>query len=138
MLKKEITYTDYDGNEVTETFYFNINKAELIEMEMHDGGGYGDRLKKIAEEKNIPLMMETFKSLILKSVGIKSEDGKFFRKPAGYAEDFESSEAYSVLFSELLTNADAATAFISGILPLTDDQRKDLVNQAKASIPATT
>lgn len=138
MLKKEITYTNYDGVEVTETFYFNLNKAELFEMEASEGGGYSDKLKRISENKDVPLMMQTFKSLILKSVGIKSEDGKFFRKPAGYAEDFESSEAYSVLFSELLTNAEAAAAFVSGILPLSNEQRNDLMNQAKAAIPEKT
>lgn len=34
MLEKVITYTDYDGNERKEKFYFNLTKAELTEMEL--------------------------------------------------------------------------------------------------------
>lgn len=131
MLKKTITYTDYDGNERTEDYYFHLNQAEIIEMEASEDGGFGEMLKKIVEEKNVPLMMKTFKTLIVKSVGIKSEDGKHFRKPDGYGEDFVSSEAYSVLFSDLCTNAEEATAFISGILPLNDAQRKEMLEKAK-------
>ncbi len=131
MIKKTITYTDYDGNEVTEDYYFNISKAELIEIEASEGDGYGEKFKKMVDEKDIPLMMKTFKSLILNSIGIKAEDGKHFRKPEGYAEDFACSEAYSVLFSELCTDATAATAFIAGILPLDAQQRKEFLEQAK-------
>lgn len=131
MLKKTLTYEDYNGNTVTEDYYFNLNKAEVIEMEASADGGYGEMLKKIVEEKNVSLMMTTFKTLILKSVGIKSEDGKHFRKSPEIAADFESSEAYSALFSELCTNAEAATAFIAGILPIDATQRKDLLEKAK-------
>ena len=139
MLKKTITYEDYNGNQVTEDFYFNLNKAEIIEMEASEGEGYGEMLKKIAEEKNIPLMMKTFKSFILKSVGIKSEDGKHFRKSPEIVADFESSEAYSVLFSELCTDASAATAFIAGILPLDANQKKEFFEKAKnTELPSNT
>lgn len=131
MLKKTLTYEDYNGNTVTEDYYFNLNKAEVIEMEASAEGGYGEMLKKIVEEKNVSLMMTTFKTLILKSVGIKSEDGKHFRKSPEIAADFESSEAYSALFSELCTSAEAATAFIAGILPIDATQRKDLLEKAK-------
>ena len=131
MLKKTLTYEDYNGNTVTEDYYFNLNKAEVIEMEASAEGGYGEMLKKIVEEKNVSLMMTTFKTLILKSVGIKSEDGKHFRKSPEIAADFESSEAYSALFSELCTSAEAATAFIAGILPIDAAQRKDLLEKAK-------
>ena len=133
MLKKTITYTDFNGNEVTEDFYFNFTKAEVIEMEASAEGGYGEMIKKIAEEKNVSLMMKTFKEFILNSVGVKSEDGKRFRKSKEYTEEFASSEAYSVLFTELCTDADAATAFISGIFPLDADQRKQFLEQAKVT-----
>lgn len=138
MLKKTITYEDYNGNTITEDFYFNLSKAEVIEMEASTTGGYGEMLKKIVEEKNIPLMMTTFKTFILKSVGLKSEDGKHFRKNPEIVADFESSEAYSVLFSELCTSAEAATAFIAGILPMDATQRKDLLEKAKnTELPAS-
>ena len=137
MIKKTITYTDYDGNEVTEDYYFHLNKAEVIEMEASEDGAFSETLKRIAEEKNATLMMKTFKTLILKSVGIKSEDGKHFRKPEGFAEDFESSEAYSALFSELCTNVDEATRFISGILPLDAKQREEIMSKV-SSLPAET
>lgn len=139
MLKKTLTYEDYNGNQVTEDYYFNLSKAEVIEMEASAEGGFGEMLKKIAEEKNVPLMMSTFKMFILKSVGIKSEDGKHFRKSPEITADFESSEAYSTLFSELCTSAEAATAFIAGILPVDAAQRNDLIAKAKTmQIPSET
>lgn len=137
MLKKTITYTDYDGNERTEDYWFHLNKVDVMEMEASEDGGYSEMLKKMVEEKNVPLMMKTFKTLILKSVGIKSEDGKHFRKPEGYAEDFASTEAYSVLFAELCTNAESAISFISGILPLDAQQRKELMSKV-TELPAET
>lgn len=117
MLKKTISYTDYDGNERTEDFYFNLSKAELGEMELSTAGGMEKMLKSIVADEDGKRMIEIFKDIILKSYGVKSLDGKRFIKSAELREEFSQTEAYSNLFIELLTNADKASEFINGIMP---------------------
>lgn len=117
MLKKTITYTDYDGNERTEDYYFNLSKAELLEMEMSTNGGLEKFCQKIIAEKDTKRMMEMWKELILKSYGEKSLDGKRFIKNQELVDSFTQTEAYSELFMELASNADTAAAFVKGIIP---------------------
>lgn len=131
MLKKDITYTDYNGNTVTESFYFHLNKAEIAEKELNTEGGYAAMLERIGKSKNGADIMRTFKEFILMSYGIKSEDGKHFRKSQEIRDDFEHSEAYSELFMELCTDAQAAVNFLSGIFPFSDAQRKEFNDKAK-------
>lgn len=125
MLKKSITYINYNDEEVTEDFYFNINKAELMELELSTPGGFSESIKAIVAEKNVPLIMSTFKKLILKSYGEKSPDGKHFSKSEDISNKFENTEAYSSLFMELVTDAQKAGDFVTGILP------KDIQDEAK-------
>ena len=123
MLKKTITYTDFDGNDRTEDFYFNLTKAEVTEMEMSTDGGMAKLLKKIVDEQDSKKIIEHFKTLILNSYGEKSLDGKRFVKSNELRDSFVQSEAYSELFMELATNAEAASAFVNGILPtMTNDK----------------
>lgn len=117
MLKKTITYTDYNGVEVTEDFYFNLSKAELMEMQLETEGGLGENIQKIVSAKNVPEIVKVFKRLVLKAYGVKSPDGKYFEKSDEISKKFASTEAYSTLFMELATDADAASAFIQGIMP---------------------
>jgi hypothetical protein len=117
MLKKTITYKDFDGNERTEDFYFNLTKAEVMEMELGVTGGMTQMLQKIIEKQDSKQIIEIFKEIVLKSYGEKSPDGKRFVKNQELRDAFEQTNAYSELFMELATNADAATAFVNGILP---------------------
>lgn len=117
MLKKTITYTDYDGRERTEDFYFNLNKAELTEMEMSVKGGLAAMINKIISAEDSPTLIKIFKDLILKAYGEKSLDGKRFIKSQELRDSFQQCEAYSVLFMELATDADAASNFIRGLVP---------------------
>lgn len=117
MLKKTITYTDYNGMERTEDFYFNLSKAELMEMEMSTAGGMDAYVAKIVNAQDAPSIIKTFKELILKSYGEKSLDGKRFEKSPAKADAFAQTEAYSELFMELATNADSAIKFCNGIIP---------------------
>lgn len=117
MLKKTIKYVDYDGETRTEDFYFNLSKAEVMEMEMSVAGGMANKLTKITESKDPPLIMKTFKELILKSYGEKSDDGRRFIKSEELSTAFLQTEAYSKLFMELCTNAGAASEFVNGVLP---------------------
>ena len=117
MLKKTITYTDYNNNERTENFYFNLTKAELMEMEMSTNGGLAEMINKIVASQDAPSIIKIFKELVLKAYGEKSLDGKRFIKNDDIREEFSQTEAYSQLFMELATDADAAAAFVNGIMP---------------------
>ena len=117
MLKKIITYTDYNGVERTEPFYFNLSKAELMEMELGVTGGMTEMLDKIIAAKDAPSLMKTFKEMIMKYYGIKSDDGKRLIKSEELSIAFTQTEAYSVLFMELITDDKAAADFVNGIIP---------------------
>ena len=117
MLKKTIKYTDYNGVERTEDFHFNLSKAEIMEMQLTTVGGLDAYLKKIISAQDMPTLMRIFKDLVLKSYGVKSDDGRRFIKNDQLREEFEQTEAYSILYMELSTDADAAAAFVNGIIP---------------------
>lgn len=120
MLKKTITYTDYNGSERTEDFYFNLTKAEVVEMEMSTTGGLVEMIKKIVAAQDAPSIIAIFKKLILKAYGEKSPDGKRFIKSDEISNAFSQTEAYSQLFMELATDADKAAEFVNGITPNVD------------------
>lgn len=117
MLKKTINYVDYDGAEREETFYFNLSEAEIMEMQMGTTGGLAEMIQRIVEAQDAPSIMKTFKDIILKAYGVKSPDGKRFIKNDTLREEFSQTEAYSKLFIELATDADAAAKFINAIVP---------------------
>ena len=121
MLLKTITFLDLDGNSLTENFWFHLTKAEVTEMELEQKGGLTAHLTHIVESENASAIIGTFKDIITRSHGIRNADGKGFDKSLEISRKFLSSDAYSELFMELVTDADASADFIKGIVP------KDLV-----------
>jgi hypothetical protein len=117
VLKKTITYTDFNDEEVSEDFFFHLSKAELVELEMSHQGGLSEALKRIVEAEDGKGIVQEFKNIILSAYGQRSSDGKRFIKNQQLREEFESTEAYSTLFIELVTNTDAAIEFINGVIP---------------------
>ena len=117
MLKKTITYIDYNDVERTEDLYFNLTKAEITEMEMSTTGGLSEKIQNIVQAQDIPEIIKIFKELVLKAYGVKSLDGKRFEKSDKLRTEFEQTEAYSQLFMKLATDADAASKFVNGIIP---------------------
>ena len=117
MIKKTITYTDYDGLERTEEFRFNLTKAELIDMELTTAGTFSETMKRIIAEKDIIRIAKLFKELLLKSYGVKSDDGKRFIKSQELSEAFSQTEAYSDLYIELLSNPEEAAKFFAEVAP---------------------
>lgn len=117
MLKKTITYIDYNGVYRTEDFYFNLSKAEVLEMEMSTDGGLAEMINRIVALKDAPTIIKVFKGLILKAYGEKSADGKQFVKSEELSTAFSQTEAYSTLFMELATDANKAADFVNGIVP---------------------
>lgn len=117
MLKKTIPYVDYNGVERKEDFYFNLDEAEIAEMELSTVGGYSEMVKSIIAADDRPTLIKIFKELILKTYGVKSPDGKQFVKNEEVSTAFKNTRAYSVLFMELATNTEAAIEFVNGVIP---------------------
>ena len=117
MFKKTVTYTDYNDVKRTETFFFNLTKAEVLEMELGTVGGLSAMIQGVIDAKDTPALIKIFKDLVLKSYGEKSADGKRFIKSPELSEQFAQTEAYSDIFMELATNDVAASEFVKGITP---------------------
>ncbi len=126
MFKKQITYENFNGEEVTEVLYFNLTEAELLELELTHPGGYSDYLNRIIEAKDRATLVSIFKELILLAYGEKSPDGRSFMKSPEISHAFQCTNAYNVLFMELATNDEAAAAFANGVVP------KALLDKVKA------
>ena len=135
MLKKVIKYTDFNGVEREEAFYFNLTKADLLEMEMSKNGGLGEFIARVVQTQDQTELMNLFKTFILKAYGEKSDDGKYFMKSPEISAKFAATEAYSVLVMELLANEnDAASKFINGLAPtgtqnITADEAKKFLEE---------
>ncbi len=125
MLKRTVNYEDFNGNNVSEDFYFNLTKAELLELELSYDSGFAESLQRIIDAKDNKTLVHEFKKLVLLSYGIKSDDGKRFVKSDTIREEFQQTAAYSALFMELASDATKASDFITGITP------RDLINQAQ-------
>lgn len=117
MLKKTITYEDFNGDTVSEDFFFHLSKAELVELELSHRGGLSEALKRIVAAEDGKQIIVEFKNIIRSSYGKRSDDGRRFIKSKEISDEFESSEAYSVLFMEILTDTGAAVEFINGVIP---------------------
>lgn len=140
MLKREITYDDYNGNTVTESFYFNLSKPELIEMEVEYKDGLAALIQSVINAKDNKTLISLMKDLILRCYGQKSADGKRFIKSAELRVEFSQSAAYEVLFMDLATNDKAASIFITGVLPkdmTTDVEKMMAVVPPITSVPTT-
>lgn len=117
MYCKRITFTDYDGNERTEDFRFNLNRAEALEWNLGSEGGLAAYIRKIIDTQDFPRLVELFKKIILKAYGEKSLDGRRFIKSEELSREFSQTEAYVNLYMELATNHAAAAEFVNGICP---------------------
>lgn len=132
MFTKTVTYKDYNGNTRTETHYFNFTEAELAEMEMSAEGGFAARVQRIMDANNKPELIQIIKKFILDAYGIKSDDGRRFMKSDEIRQAFIENPAYSEIFMELATNAEAAADFVNRVAP--EGIRKNI----PAAIPAAT
>ena len=127
MYKKTITYEDYNNVTRTEDFYFNLTQAELAEMEFGTSGGLADMLTQISKSMDQPSIIAMFKKIILAAYGVKSPDGKYFRKNDEIRNDFMSTEAYSILFMELASDSDSASEFINGVIPKIEQKNQPAI-----------
>lgn len=137
MYKKVIKYTDYNGVEREEPFYFNLNKAELVKWEGSTLGGMRAMYDKIIAAQDKEALISLFETIIQRAYGEKSPDGKRFMKNPEILANFTSTEAYSNLFMELASNDESANAFMEGIMPadLLEEVKKE--NAQPVLAPAT-
>lgn len=121
MYKETITFEDYNGVERKETYWFNLTEAEIMEMEMSTSGGLAEMIQRVVEAQDAPAIIKVFKELVLKAYGVKSPDGRRFMKEDENGrplyKDFAQTEAYSILFMKLATDAEKAAEFVNGIVP---------------------
>lgn len=116
MIKKTISYTDYDGNERKEDFYFNLNRAEIVELEMSVEGGLSAWGQSIIDARDSEAIIKMFKNIIGSAYGVKSPDGRRFIKSEELKNEFFQTEAYSELLTEFLTNTKSMTDFFNGLV----------------------
>lgn len=116
MISKEVTYTDYNGDEQTETLYFNLTKAELIDLDASYPTGMKDEIDKATKNQDGKVMIKLFKDVIARSYGERSVDGKRFIKSEEKTKDFFTSEVYSALFMDLINDPDSGSTFVQGLL----------------------
>ena len=117
MLKKTITFENVDGEEVTEDFYFNMNKAEMLEMELTVGGddGLEEHFKKVVASGNRQAILDIYKEILSRTVGRR--EGKLFIKNDQITNEFMHGGAYSQMFMDLFNNPNAILEFFRGVLP---------------------
>ena len=132
MLKKEVSYVDYDGNNVTETLYFNMTKTEIAAMQVRMDGKFIDYLQDLVKGNKVERLFHIFKDIVLDSYGKKSDDGRRFVKSKELRDDFEASIPFDNLMMELLQDSDKQSAFVRAILPPDMTTGGDL---SAASIP---
>ena len=147
MLKKDITYTNYNGQTVTEPFYFNISPADLIDMEVEASDyntpdekgdtGYKAMINAIIKSEDTKALMKVFKDLISRSYGVKTADGKHFYKGEDVFREFSSTEAYSALMLDLLGNTENAVNFVKGVFPNAKELDFEVVPDTFEVVPDT-
>lgn len=131
MIKKTITYTDFDDVEHTEDYYFHLTKGDLVDWTTEGDGDLVDKLTKIAKTDDPLKIVPVMKSIILRSYGVKSPDGKSFIKDPEVVKNFQYTEAFSEIYIELSTDADKAVEFITGILPKFDADTQKQIDEAR-------
>lgn len=133
MYVKEIEYTDFNGVTRKEKFYFNLTKAEILDMELGKTGGLTEYIQKILEAQDTPAIMSLFKSLLLKSYGVKSEDGRRFVKNDQVRAEFEQTQAFSDLYMLLALDDNEASKFVNAIVPadmkVSDEQKTQFAKE---------
>ena len=133
MIKKTVTYTDYNGEQRTETFYFHYTEAEILDMEMSEEGSFADRIQRIIDAKDKTALMKLIKKFVIDAYGVKSEDGKRFMKNDELKTAFLECPAYSDIFMEMVTNDEVAAEFVNGVITSTMKDRVAKLSNGKST-----
>lgn len=136
MFSRTFEFKGYDGQSHKETWWFNLSEAELYELELGTVGGVNGMMNRMLREEHPDKIVEMFKTIILKSVGERSSDGRRFVKkerpgqPWGeVAEDFRETPAYAQLFMELVSSGEKLADFLKAAIP---QEVAEAINKAEA------
>lgn len=116
MLKKVVNYFDFDGNQRSDTLYFNLTEVEVARLEVKFQGGLEEHVNNLNAQERPDEILELFETVLRMSYGEKSEDGRFFHKTEDKTKAFMDSAAYTAIFMELLSDADKAADFFNAIV----------------------
>lgn len=134
MIKKTVTYKDFNEVEHTEDYYFHLTKGELIDWATEEGGGFVDKLTDISKTEDPLEIIPIVKAILIRAYGVRTEDGKnFFKRPED-VDAFQYSAAFSELYVELSTDADKLVEFVEGIMPELDPETQKKIDQEKAKL----
>lgn len=130
MIKKTVSYENFNGDKVTKDLYFNLTKFEATEFALDlpdeitsevskEGANAAnmDSVSKIVQKLGGKGIIDFIRKLVLKAYGIKSEDGERFEKSEKISTEFSQTMAFDTLMMELLTNDEEASRFINGVIP---------------------
>lgn len=134
MLKKTIKYTDYNGTERIEDFYFNLNQTDVLELEAKTPGGLENYLTRIRNAVDISEIYDFLMTLIKKSYGVKSDDGRTIKKTDEIFDNFKSSAAFDPFIMEFVENPASFADFIAGIYPAMDAEAKKELERRKEEL----
>lgn len=126
MITKTIAYTDFNGNPRKETVYFNLTQFEATEIAMEMPDGIVEEIKDgdntttalhLVEKLGNKGVVDFIKNIVLKSYGIKSQDGRRIIKSDDISKEFAETPMFSQLMMDLMTNEQAASDFITAVIP---------------------
>lgn len=126
MLKRKISYVDFDGRKRSEELYFNLTEPEIVRLDVSYKGGLEKFIGQLDPEERPEEVLDLFETVIRTSYGEKSEDGRFFLKEKDTVARFMQSAAYSALFMELIQDAETAASFVGGLVPQTPRSKKNV------------
>ena len=139
---KEVTYTDYFGNQRTEKCHFQLSESELTELAYSVKGGFIAAMTRMIDDRNEPELVENYKKLLLLAYGEISPDGRRFMKSEELSREFSQTPMYDKIFMELTTSETALSDFVRNVIPqnlsndlpdnISVDTLKDLVNSKPA------
>lgn len=117
MYVKTIEYTDFNGVERKEDFYFNLSKSEILKLETSLDGGLTSYLDLMVQKQSQSNIMSSFEKIVDAAYGVKSLDGRTFMKTPEALAEFKATNAYDKFFMDLALNEEAAAEFLIGIMP---------------------
>lgn len=117
MIRREITYKDFNGTKKKAVLYFHVTKTELTSM-VASGIADPDAIRDVIDSKDKKRMYEMMNNFILGSYGIKSEDGEQFVKSKEVREAFLYSAAYDAFMTDLMSSDKKASDFVRGVFPV--------------------
>ena len=117
MIKLTYTFKDYNDNERTEDYYFDLRQDELVKLEYSTKGGLSEKIKKLINAQDIPEIIKVFDEVIIASYGVKSADGREFVKDPEVTRAFMQTKGYEKLFMDFVTKEGFAANFFNNLIP---------------------